>query len=110
MIWASCEFDGTYLNFLPVLNPGACRGKTFLIEFDEPLPIFVIVESESVTGAIEVLSDDPEFGHGGQYSIAQPVMVHGQVCCDVPFPVRYHDEGYPAEGIDPRQFAAARFN
>ena len=30
------------------------------------------------------------------------VQVHGQGDGDLPYPVRYHDEGYPAKGIDPR--------
>jgi hypothetical protein len=117
VIWASCEFDGTDLNFLPVLNPGACRGKTWLIEFIGPVPIWVVVEAESVTSAIEVLNSDPAWGdfhyvqddHSDD-SNTQPVRVHGQARCEVPFPVRYHDGGYPTQGLDPRRYAAARFN
>jgi len=31
-------------------------------------------------------------------------MVHGQERSDLPFPVRYHGEGLPAEGIDPWKY------
>jgi hypothetical protein len=34
------------------------------------------------------------------------VTVHGCEDADLPYPVRYHDEGFPARGIDPREFAA----
>jgi hypothetical protein len=64
VIWASCEFNGFDLDYLPVLNPAACRGKTWLIEIGGCMPVWVVVESETVSDAIEVLSDDPEFGHG----------------------------------------------
>ena len=62
MIWASCEFDGFDLDYLPVLNAAACEGKTWLVEILACMPIWVVVEAESVSDAIEVLSDDPEFG------------------------------------------------
>jgi hypothetical protein len=38
------------------------------------------------------------------------VTVHGCQDSDLPYPVRYHDEGFPARGIDPRMYAAARLN
>jgi hypothetical protein len=38
------------------------------------------------------------------------VTVHGCEDADLPYPVRYHDEGYPAQGIDPRKYAKARLN
>lgn len=127
MVWASCEFNGIDLDYLPVLNPGASRGKTWLVEIGGCMPIWVVVEAESVFDAIEVLSDDPEFGHGvhvrdedlaaypedertydrrGRVIDPERVRVHGQADSDLPYPVRYHFEGYPTEGINPRLFAA----
>jgi hypothetical protein len=127
VIWASCEFNGFDLGYLPVLNPAACRGKTWLIEIGGCMPVWVVVEAESVSDAIEVLSDDTEFGHGvhvreedlaaypeeeRQYDqrgrVIDPERVKVQGCqeSDLPYPVRYHFEGCPAQGIDPRQFAA----
>lgn len=120
MIWASCWFDGYELGYLPVLNPGRCCGKTWLIEFISDLPIMLIVEAESVCEALVVLNNDPEWGdhvyvvhdndEAGRVFRTQRVQVHGQADCDLPYPVRYHDEGYPDQGIDPRQFAAWRWN
>jgi hypothetical protein len=124
MIWASCIFDGSELNFLPVPNPGACKGKTWLIEFVGPVPILLVVEAESVITAIEVLNSDPEWGDLYYVHVqddefredsermlgTQNVRVHGHEDFDQPYPVRYHDDGYPAEGIDPRHYAAAKFN
>jgi len=125
LIWASCNFDGSELDFLPVLNPGAFRGKTWLIEFIGPVPILVVVEAELVTATIEVLNSDPDWGdlhfvhvqhdeftedYSGRVLNTQNVHVHGCDRSDPPYDVRYHDEGYPAQGIDPRQYAAAGFN
>jgi hypothetical protein len=31
------------------------------------------------------------------------LLIHGQERSDVPYLVRYHGDGLPAEGIDPRQ-------
>jgi hypothetical protein len=126
MIWASCKFNGADLGYLPVLNPGACRGRTWLIEFIGDVPIRVVVEAESVSQAIEVLSNDPDFGQGfhfvhvqdddfpekrfHQMPFTQRVRIHGREGNDYPYPVRYHDEGFPAQGIDPRQYAVACLN
>jgi hypothetical protein len=122
MTWASCEFNGFNLNYLPVLIPAAWRGKTWLIESLTCMPIWVVVEAVSIQEALIVLSNDPEFGHwvyvadvqdddspedhSGRVLDSRNVRVHGQADSDLPYPVRYHDEGYPAQVIDPRQFAA----
>ena len=126
MIWASCEYDGCELGYLPVLNPGACEGKTWLIEFLGDVPIRLVVEADSVSEALVVLSNDPDFGEGfcfvhvedddspvdsfPQVPKTQRVRVHGNEHCSCPYPVRYYGEGYPARGINPRQYALARFN
>jgi hypothetical protein len=131
MTWASCEFNGFDLGYLPVLNAAAFRGKTWLIEIGGCMPVWVVVEAETVPNAIEVLSDDPEFGdavHVREEDLAAypeeerqydrmgraidpaRVKVHGRERADLPYPVRYHDEGFPAQGIDPRKYASARLN
>jgi hypothetical protein len=122
MIWASCEIQGHSYDYLPVLNAGACAGKTWLVEILACMPIFVIVEAGSIREALIVLSNDPEFrdwvyvarvqdddnpkDDSDQVLDTRNVRVHGQSNSDLPYSVRYHDEGYPAQGIDPRRFAA----
>jgi hypothetical protein len=122
MIWASCEIHGHGYHYLPVLNAGACNGKTWLVEILACMPIFVIVEAGSIREALIVLSNDPEFGYwvyvadvqdddnpkgdSGRVLDTRNVRVHGQGDSDLPCSVRYHGEGYPAQGIDPRRFAA----
>ena len=32
-------------------------------------------------------------------------MIHGQERSDMPFKVKYHGDGLPNEGIDPREFS-----
>ena len=132
MIWASCEFDGFTLNYLPVLNTGGWWGKTWLIELlGAGPPLWVVVEAGSISDAIEVLSDDPEFGYvlhvrerdlgaypegerqfdnKGRVIDTDKVRVHGWDRCDLPYPVRYHLDGLPPQGIDPRRYAAFAFN
>src|SRR3954452_16757916 len=63
MLTASCTFDGFDLACLPVLNPGRWFGKTWLPELGGCVPVWVVEEAGSISDAIEVLSDDPEFGH-----------------------------------------------
>jgi hypothetical protein len=122
MIWASCEFQGHDYYYLPVLNPGAFRGKTWLLEVLACMTIWVVVEAGSMQEALVVLSNDPEFGDwvtvahvqgddnpeddSVRVLNTQNIRVHGQADRELPYPIRYHDEGYPAQGIDPRRFAA----
>jgi hypothetical protein len=86
------------------------------------MPIWVVVEAGSIQEALVVLSNDPEFGdwmyvahvqdddnpedNSGRVLDTRNVQVHGQVDRGLPYSVRYHCEGYPAQGIDPRRFAA----
>src|SRR4051794_16564260 len=115
MTWASCTFDGCDLGYILVLNPGACRGTTWLIEYLGDVPILVVVEADTASDAIEVLSDDPEFGqaflfaherHDAPVDTPQNppptirVGFRGGDRCHPPYPVRYFGEGYPEQGID----------
>ena len=43
-------------------------------------------------------------GQGGS-SIWITCLIHGQERSDMPFPVKYHGDELPAEGIDPRKFS-----
>jgi hypothetical protein len=123
MIWASCNCNGYDYDYLPVLNPGEFGGKTWLVELLGCVPVLVVVEAASVHDALVVLSRDLEFegiqlAHDGKSSEEdcrrvfnkQNVRVYGQADGDLPYPVRYYDEGYPDRSINPRQFARARWN
>ncbi len=122
MIWASCHFDGCELGYLPALNPGACEGRTWFIEFTGDVPILLVVEGQTADDALVVVSNHPEFGEGihvahvetqdepDQVPGVQFVRVHGDPASDLPYAVRYYGEGYPVQGIDPRRFARARWN
>ena len=122
MIWASLIFEGSELFYIPVLNPGSCEGKTWYVEFVGDVPNRLVLEAESVCDALFVLNNDPEWGNLVYVAIAEDedepegvqgtqfVRVHGEAYRDPPYPVRYHDEGFPDKGIDPRHYAVARFN
>jgi hypothetical protein len=131
-ITASCKFGDHDLNDLPVLNPGGWCGKTWLIEIGGSYtPLFLVVEADSVSDAIDELSDSETFGHqihvpdedladypederqydgSGRVIDLDWVMVHGEEGTDRPCPVKYHVEGEEAIGIDPRHFAAWQHN
>lgn len=125
MIWASCWFNDVELGGLPVINPGACGGRTWFVEYTGDVPIRLVVEAETAYDALIVLSNDPEWGetitlcpvddddpaiYGGKFFVMQDVRVHGDPSSLPPYPVRYHGDGYPQQGIHPRQYALARLN
>jgi hypothetical protein len=125
-ITASCQFHGHDLTDLPVLNPGGWFGKTWLIEIGGSYtPLWLVIEADNISDAIDELSDDPTYGHqlhvpvgdlgdypeddrhydgSGRVIDLDHLMIHGQERTDVPYPVRYHGEGLPAEGIGPREY------
>jgi hypothetical protein len=126
-ITASCKFHDQDLTEIPVLNPDAWFGKTWLIELGGSYTsLFLIVEADSMSDAIDELSDNETYGHqilvpdsdlgdyaedsrhydgSGRVIDLDHVMIHGQERSDVPFPVRYHGDELPPEGIDPRQLS-----
>ncbi len=130
-ITARCTFHGHDLTDIPVINPGGRFGKAWLVEIGGSYtPLFLVVEADTISDAIDELSDDPTFGPqihvpdsdlgdypederhydgSGRVIDLDWVMVHGRENCDLPFPVLYHAEGESA-GIDPRHFAAWQFN
>ena len=125
-ITASCKFGDHDIQEIPVLNPGDWFGKAWLIEIGGSYtPLFLVVEADNVSDAIDELSDDPTFGHqihvpecdlgdypeddrhydgSGRVIDLEHVLVHGQERSDLPFPVKYCGEGLPEEGIDPCRY------
>ena len=126
-ITASCKFGEHHLKDMPVLNPGAWFGKAWLLELGGSYtPLWLVVEANTVSDAIDELSDNETFGHqihvpdpdlcdypederhydgSGRVIDLDHLMIHGQQGSDQPYPVRYHGDGLPAEGIDPRTFS-----
>ncbi len=125
-ITASGNLNGHELQDLPVLNPGDWFGKAWLIEIGGSYcPLFIVVEADSVTDAIDELADDKTYGHNiivdeadlgdypeedrhygpsGQVLDLDHLMVHGQERAECPFPCLYHGDGLPAEGMKPTDY------
>ena len=111
---------------IPVINPGNWFGKTWLLELGGSYTsLFLIVEAKSMEDAIDELSDNETYGHqiqvpyedlgdypedsryyngSGRVLDLDHLLIHGQERTDVPFPVKYHGDALPSEGIDPREF------
>jgi hypothetical protein len=131
-ITASCKFHDHDLADIPVLNPDGWWGKTWLLELGGSYtPLWLVVEADTISDAIDELSDNPTYGHqihvpaqdlddypedsrhydgSGRVIDLDHLMIYGQECCDLPYPIRYHGGGLPAEGIDPRLYAFAPFD
>lgn len=125
-ITATCNFHGQELTDVPVINAGNWFGKTWLLEIGGGfVPLFLIVEADSVSDAIDELADSEEWGHEivvadddlgdyapetAEYSGSGKIIdtdwlsVHGCEGCAVPFKCRYHGDGLPAEGVLPTEF------
>jgi hypothetical protein len=124
-ITASCKFNGHDLTDVPVINAGGWFGKTWLLEMGGSYTsLFLIVEADSMSDAIDELSDDETYGHqlhvadedlgdypendrhyddSGRVLDLDHLLIHGEERSDVPFRVKYHGDELPPEGIDPRQ-------
>ncbi len=111
------------LENIPVVNPGDWFGKTFLIEIGGSYtPLFLIVEADNVSDAIDELADSEEYGHhiivdpdylddypeedrhygpSGQIVDLDHLMIYGQEGCDSPFPCTYFGGSIPDKGISP---------
>lgn len=131
-ITASCRFHDHDLTAVPVLNPGGWFGKTWLIEIGGSYsPLFLVVEADTISEAIDELSDDPTFGPqihvpesdlgdypedsrhfdgSGRVIDLDHVLVHGREGCDPPHAVRYHGKTLPRSGMTPCRYAAWQFN
>ena len=125
-ITASCTLNDHDLNDIPVINPGDWFGKCWLLELGGSYsPLFLVAEADNVSDAINELSDNANYGHqihvpdsdlgdypeddrhyegSGRVIDLDHLMIHGQERRDLPFPVKYHGDGLPAQGIDPRTF------
>ena len=130
-ITATAKFNGQALKDIPVINPGGWFGKTWLLEIGGSYwPLFLIVEADSVSDAIDELADNEEYGHhivvppedlgdypeadrhygaSGQVLDLDHLMIHGQEGVSVPFLCRYHGDGLPSEGVLPTEFEEADF-
>jgi hypothetical protein len=111
---------------MPVINPGGWFGKTWLLEIGGSYwPIFLVVEADSITDAIDELAENEKYGHhitvdeadlfdypeddrhygaSGQVLDLDHLMIHGQEGVECPFPCVYHGEGLPVEGLKPTDF------
>jgi hypothetical protein len=125
-ITARGSFAGQELKDMPVLNPGDWFGKTWLLEIGGSYwPLFLVVEADSVSDAIDELADNdkhahhivvppedlgdyPEderhYGASGQVLDLDHLMIHGQEGADSPFPCLYFGDGLPTEGMRPTDF------
>lgn len=125
-ITATCELNDHQLTDLPVVNPGNWFGKTWLLEIGGSYsPLFLIVEADSPSDAIDELADSETFGHhivvadedlgdydsetcnygpSGQVVDLDHLMIHGCEGCDRPFQCRYHGDGLPDDGVLPTEF------
>jgi hypothetical protein len=126
LITASCKFHDHDLTDIPVINPGDWFGKTWLLELGGSYtPLFLVVEADTICDAIDELSDNETYGHQihvpdedlpdyledsrhydgcGRVIDLDHLMIYGEERKDVPFPVKYHGDGLPSEGIDPREY------
>ena len=127
-ITASCKFHDHDLTDIPVLNPDGWWGKTWLLELGGSYtPLWLVVEADSMSDAVDELSDNETYGHqlhvpdsdlgdypeddrhydgSGRVIDLDHLMIYGEERTDVPFPVKYHGDGLPPQGIDPREFPA----
>ena len=125
-ITARCNFHGHELTDVPVLNAGGWFGKAWLIELGGSYtPLILIVESDSLTDAIDELAENEKYGHqiivadedlgdypeddrhysgNGQVLDLDHLMIHGQEGSDCPFQCRYVGDGLPEEGVVPTEF------
>jgi hypothetical protein len=125
-ITASGTLNGHELKDSPVLNPGDWFGKTWLLEIGGSYwPLFVVVEADSVTDAIDELADNGKYGHNvvvddadlgdypeddryysgsGKVLDLDHLMIHGQEGTECPWPCMYHGEGLPERGMKPTDY------
>jgi hypothetical protein len=124
-ITASCKFGNHDLTDIPVLNPDGWFGKTWLLELGGSYTsLWLVVEADTISDAIDELSDNETYGHqihvldadlgdypeddrhydgSGRVMDLDHLMVYGEERTDQPYPVKYHGDGLTEEGIDPRE-------
>lgn len=124
-ITAKAQLGDHELNDIPVLNPTAWFGKTWLLEIGGSYtPLFLIVEAGSASDAIEELADNEKYGHhiivdddylddypeedrrygpSGQVLDLDWLAIHGAEGSGIPFPCRYFGPNLPDEGVLPAE-------
>lgn len=124
-LFAKVTIGGQEHDRIPVLNPGNWFGKTWLIEIGGCYsPLFLIVEADSVTDAIDELADNDTYGHHvivseedlkdydlddcyfdgcGRVLDLDHLAVHGAEHSVEPYRCRYYGSGLPSDGVSPRQ-------
>ena len=125
-ITAKATFNDHELKNIPVLNPAGWFGKTWLLEIGGSYsPLFLIVEADSVSDAIDELADNEKHGHlirvpdedlgdydpddchygpSGQVLDLDWLQIHGQEGTDCPFSCRYFGDDLPEEGMLPSDY------
>ena len=125
-ITARGTLNGHDLTDIPVLNPGDWFGKAWLVELGGSYcPLFLIVEADSMSDAIDELAEHEKYGHNiivadedlgdypeddrhysgtGQVLDLDHLMIYGQEGSACPFRCRYHGDGLPEEGVVPTEF------
>lgn len=125
-VTAKATFHGQQLADIPVLNPGDWFGKCWLLEIGGSYtPLFLVVEADSITDAIDELADHERYGHQitvsdedlgdypederhygphGQVLDLDHLMVYGQEGTACPFPCRYFGDGLPDTGMLPTDY------
>ena len=125
MITASCKFHDHDLTDIPVLNPVAGSGRLApgtwrLIHAALPRRRSrhylrrdrrterqrdLRASAPRARRRPRRLPEDSRYYDGnGRVLDLDHLMVHGEERKDVPFPVKYHGDGLPAEGIDPQKY------
>lgn len=124
-IKAKAKLGDHELKDIPVLNPSAWFGKTWLLEVGGSYtPLFLILEADSACDAINELAANERYGHNivveddylddypeedrhysdsGQVLDLDHLMIHGAEGNAIPFPCRYFGNNLPDEGILPAE-------
>lgn len=124
-IKAKAKLGDHELNDIPVLNPGDWFGKTWLLEIGGSYtPLFLIVEADSASDAIDELAANERYGHNiivdddclddypeedRHYSGSGHVLdldhlaIHGAEGNAIPFHCRYFGNNLPDEGVVPTE-------
>ena len=125
-ITARGTFNGHDLKDIPVINTGDWFGKTWLIEIGGSYwPLFLVVEADTITDAIDELAENEKYGHNivvedadlgdypeddrhysgtGKVLDLDHLMIHGQDGAERPFPCRYFGDDLPVDGVLPTEF------
>jgi hypothetical protein len=123
---ATATLHGQQLADIPVLNPGDSFGKCWLLEIGGSYtPLFLVVEADSITDAIDELADNETYGHHvvvsdadladydpdhchygphGQVLDLDDLLIHGQEGAKCPFPCRYFGDDLPDQGMLPTDY------